>query len=250
VREIPVVVASHVDMKIFLSHRGRDKALVREFKRQLPAFLHVWLDEESLVWGGALTRSIRASIQTDVDFLLIFLDADALKSDWVRTELAWALEREVELDRTFVLPILLEAVPPKELPAGLSDRLWLSLGDQSSDAVESLARQATTRLLQLVIETYSAASRGAARSSLVRELSLLSEGQSRILKHVQRGTSKGGELTESRIRSEMRYEHARAELYYRLETLVLSGFLAKQRASDAEEWRYSLSDAYRSLVGG
>ena len=65
-------------MRIFLSHRSRDKALVREFRSLLPRFLDTWLDEESLSWGDSFPAELRSSIQSGVDFLLIFLDNEAL----------------------------------------------------------------------------------------------------------------------------------------------------------------------------
>ena len=40
-------------MKIFLSPRSRDKALVREFRSLLLKFLDTWLDEDSLSWGDS-----------------------------------------------------------------------------------------------------------------------------------------------------------------------------------------------------
>src|SRR5262245_36729521 len=142
-------------MRIFLSHRSHDKALVREFKALLPSFLDTWLDEESLAWGDSFPTELKSAIQSGVDFLIIFLDDDALGSDWVRQELEWALERERELKRTFVLPILLEDVAPEKLPVGLSGRLHLRLNDFSHASVEALAGQATLKLFQLVIQSYA-----------------------------------------------------------------------------------------------
>lgn len=71
----------------------------------LPHFLDSWLDEESLSWGESLPARLKATIQSGVDLLIIFLDNDALSSEGVNQELEWALEREKELNRIFVLPI-------------------------------------------------------------------------------------------------------------------------------------------------
>ena len=72
----------------------------------------------SLSWGDAFPAELRSSIQSGVDFLIIFLDNDALSSEWVKQELNWAIEREKELKRTFILPILLEEVASEKLPHG------------------------------------------------------------------------------------------------------------------------------------
>jgi hypothetical protein len=142
-------------MRIFLSHRSRDKALVREFRSQLPSFLETWLDEESLSWGDSFPTELKLSIQSGVDFLIIFLDNDALSSEWVKQELEWAIEREKELKRTFVLPILLPEVASENLPAGFSERLYLRLSDFSLASVNSLANRASLKLFQLVVESFS-----------------------------------------------------------------------------------------------
>ena len=48
-------------MKIFLSHRSRDKPLVNDFKQLLPPFLNPWLDDESLAWGISLETELRST---------------------------------------------------------------------------------------------------------------------------------------------------------------------------------------------
>ena len=78
-------------MKIFLSHSGRDQALVREVKGLLPSFLNTWLDEDSLCWGYSLRVQLKSTIQSGIDFLLIFLNTDPLSSNWVMQELEWAM---------------------------------------------------------------------------------------------------------------------------------------------------------------
>ena len=142
-------------MKIFLSHCSENKPLVREFKNKLPIFLNTWLDEESLSWGDAFPTELEKTIKSEVDFLVIFLDKDGLKSTWVTRELAWAIQREHELKRTFILPILLPEVTSDSLPDGLSDRLSLRLDDFKQDSVEELAKKATMSLFQLVVKSYS-----------------------------------------------------------------------------------------------
>ena len=142
-------------MKIFLSHRSRDKPLVNDFKELLPSFLNPWLDDESLMWGISLETELRSTIQSGVDFLVIFLDKDALRSTWVRQELAWVIQRERELKRIFVLPVLLPEAVAEDLPPELSQRVFLQLADYGRASIESLARKATEKLFQLVVESYS-----------------------------------------------------------------------------------------------
>lgn len=142
-------------MKIFFSHQSKDKPLVREFKNKLPGFLDTWLDEEKLIWGDDYPDKLEKIIKSKVDFLFIFLDDDALSSEWVEKELKWAIKRERELNRTFILPILLPGVSSESLPAEFSDRLSLRLNDFHVDSVDELAKKAILNLFQLVVESFS-----------------------------------------------------------------------------------------------
>ncbi|MGK7899207.1 MAG: toll/interleukin-1 receptor domain-containing protein [Xenococcus sp. (in: cyanobacteria)] len=147
-------------MKIFLSHRSSNKPLVREFKEHLPNFLHTWLDEDSLSWADPLSKKLKHSIKSDVDFLIVFLDSETLKSNWVRKEIEWAIEREKELQRTFVLPIILEASLLQDenlnnLQFNLEERKYLTLKDFDKPSIKSLADETTLKLFDLVIKSLS-----------------------------------------------------------------------------------------------
>ena len=49
----------------------------------------------------------------------------------MKQELQWAIEREKELKRTFILPILLEEISPENMPTEFSTRLYLRLNDSA-----------------------------------------------------------------------------------------------------------------------
>lgn len=236
-------------MRIFLSHRSRDTALVREFKGLLPSFLETWLDEESLAWGVSFPTELKSAIQSGVDFLIIFLDDDALSSDWIKQELEWALERERELKRTFVLPILLEDVPPEKLPVGFSDRLHLRLNDFSHASVEALAGQATLKLFQLVIQSYSVLQLERPRpKSLIAIRDELTAGQAKLLGYVVERCRDGSEVTQHQIETDMGHSHPSSELYYRLELLIVQGFLAKRRIATLGQFDYRLTEDFRTQL--
>jgi hypothetical protein len=232
-------------MRIFLSHRSRDKALVREFRSLLPRFLDTWLDEESLSWGDSFPVALRSSIQSGVDFLIIFLDNDALSSKWVKQELEWAIEREKELKRTFVLPILLEEVASENLPAGFSERLYLRLSDFTRASVESLANRATLQLFQLVVESFSGLQLEIPRRESLNTIrDRLSAGQARLLGYVVQQCKGASEVTQREIESAMGQAHSPPELYYRLEALIAQGFLLKRRIAADGLFSYRLSDDF------
>jgi hypothetical protein len=236
-------------MRIFLSHRSRDKALVREFKDQLPRFLDTWLDEESLSWGESFPVKLRSTIQSGVDFLIIFLDKDALRSEWVKQELEWALAREKELKRTFVLPIMFEEVPAENLPVGFLERLQLRLSDFSRASVEALAERATLALFKLVAESFSSLQLEIPRRKSLREIrDELSAGQARLLGCLVQQRSDVGEITQREIEAAMGQSHSSAELFYRLESLIAQGFLAKRRIAEEGQFCYRLSVEFEAEV--
>ena len=230
-------------MRIFLSHCSRDKPLVREFRSLLPRFLDTWLDEDSLSWGVFFPPELRSRIQSGVDFLIIFLDNDALSSEWVKKELKWAIEREKELKRTFVLPILLPKVASENLPDGFSERLYLQLSDFTHAAVESLANIATLQLFQLVVESFSGLQLEIPpRESLGTIRAALSAGQAKLLGYVVERCKGASEVTQREIESAMGQSHSPSELFYRLELLIEQGFLLKLRRWEDGQFSYRLSD--------
>lgn len=234
-------------MKIFLSHSSRDQALVREVKELLPSFLNTWLDEDSLCWGDSFPAQLKSTIQSGIDFLLIFLDTHALNSNWVMQELDWAMQRERELKRIFVLPILLEDA---NLPAGLSDRLSLKLSDQKRSSVDDLAKRITMSLFQLVIQSYSSLQLEVpSRKSLISLRDELTAGQAKLLGYLVEKGKDGSEIAQRQIEQEMGYSHASAELYYRLESLIQQGFVHKRRIAADGQFSYALTEEFRSQMG-
>jgi TIR domain-containing protein len=190
-------------MRIFLSHRSRDKALVREFRAILPTFLNVWLDEDSLSWGESFPAELKSTIQSGIDFLIIFLDKDALKSKWLMQEVDWAIQRERELKRTFILPIVLEMDASDELPAGFSERISLRLSDFSHSSVEELAKRATMKLFQLVVESYSSLQLEVpSRKSLISVRDELSAGQAKLLGYLVEKIKNVSEISQRQMSRE------------------------------------------------
>jgi hypothetical protein len=127
-------------MKIFLSHSSRDRALVREIRDYLPKHIKTWLDEDDLLVADDLKVSIKSAIEEEADFVVIFLAREAIKSDWVKQELEWALEREKKIGRTFVLPVLVEDIWDEVEPEEFRRRKYLKCLDQSKEGVRNCAQ--------------------------------------------------------------------------------------------------------------
>lgn len=113
--------------KVFISYSSVDRPfaerIVADFKRH---GIHVWYDAWEMKVGDSLTRKIQDGIQ-ESSYLAIVLSPNSVKSRWVRVELQAALNKEIERDSVFVLPILYKKC---DLPAFLSDKIY---ADFSSD---------------------------------------------------------------------------------------------------------------------
>lgn len=133
-------------MRIFVSHSGRDKALVRDLRNHLPPWIKTWIDEERLLFGSELSPSLKDAIDSEVDYVVLLFGRDAADSPWVRQEIGWALQREEQLERAFLLPILLEPVRERLAEFGLAGRLTLELTDFTADGTRLLAEKLINHL--------------------------------------------------------------------------------------------------------
>jgi hypothetical protein len=139
-------------MKLFLSHSSRDKALVREIKSKLPAFIETWLDEKDLTVGAALEESINQAIQDEADYVVVFFDREAINSKWVQKEISWAMTREKELGRIFIIPILLDDSWKNIRPVSFKKRFYLMCLDQSEFGIKSFVEKFTYQFFKLACE--------------------------------------------------------------------------------------------------
>jgi|GEM_PF-1143854 len=140
-------------MRVFISHSHQEKPLVRELEKGFHRVLRSWIDEERLHFGCELGEELRNAIDTQVDCFLLLLDHTAVDSEWVRQEVSWALEREAQLRRPFLVPVLLDEVRHRFSELGLSEeRLAIRLPDREKDGVRLLAERISDHLIGLMSE--------------------------------------------------------------------------------------------------
>jgi hypothetical protein len=94
-------------MRLFISHAWEDKKLALELAN-LPSFVHAWVDIQELASGQALDPTIKTAIE-DSHVFAVLISRISLTKDWVAKEIEWALERETQKDRVFVLPIVIDS---------------------------------------------------------------------------------------------------------------------------------------------
>jgi len=138
-------------MHIFLSHSSKQKPLVREIKHHLPEYLGSWIDEDKLLFGDNVSDSIEASIRSDMDYVLLFIDEHAAQSPWVTKELAWTLQTEKITGRTILLPIVIDEHALRSIGnIELQNRKHLRLRDFLESSVRALADSIASELFALV----------------------------------------------------------------------------------------------------
>ena len=138
-------------MQIFLSHSSKQKPLIREVKSYFPSHLNAWLDEEKLLFGDSVPKTLEETIKRDSDYVLLFIDRNAAESGWVYKELHWALQAEKDSERIILLPIVVEdEALGKMLSDEIKDRKHLRLDSFRSDGVKTLAERIVTELFALI----------------------------------------------------------------------------------------------------
>ena len=162
-------------MKVFLSHASPSKPLVRRVAAALPPHVECWLDQDEMGPGQKFPARIEAGIRTGCDFLVVFVDENALDSDWVKREVALGLQRQRDLQRPFVVPVLLGDVHARMHELGLPADEWLYLDarrhdDAALDATGKALRDELFKHASELVERLRVADRRALVDQFAAEL--------------------------------------------------------------------------------
>jgi hypothetical protein len=162
-------------VKVFLSHASESKPRVRRLTQGLPRHVEVWLDADELEAGQKFPQHIERGIREECDFVLVFVDGHALDSPWVRRETAQALQRQADLQRSFVLPVLLDDVCERMAELGLDAEqlIYIDARDASDDGVARGGQLIAAELFKLasrLVESLRSADRRALIDGFASEL--------------------------------------------------------------------------------
>jgi SAM-dependent methyltransferase len=136
-------------MRVFLSHSSRNKPLLREIIGYFPPFIAALLDEEQLAPGDPIETTIRENID-NADYVVLFIDTEAVASNWVQLEIDYAIEVERRSDRPILVPIVIDKEAWQHLqPESLRNRLFLEWKGPSRTDVRNLADQIWLNLCAL-----------------------------------------------------------------------------------------------------
>lgn len=90
---------------IFLSHNSIDKPFVEKLARDLERLgISVWYDKYEIKVGESILWKIDEGIR-ESEYLGIVISREAWESEWVKTEISSAWQKQVEQRGNFILPI-------------------------------------------------------------------------------------------------------------------------------------------------
>lgn len=115
----------HEKKSIFLSHNRHDKPFVkRVFKELVKREVRCWFAEAEILPGDSLIEKIEKGI-SEIDYLVVFVSEDSIKSPWVKKELNVALTREIGGHPVKVIPIMIGSLTDDKIPPMIADKYYI-----------------------------------------------------------------------------------------------------------------------------
>lgn len=135
-------------MKIFLSHKGADKPLVRSYKKTLEVLgFDVWLDEDSMPAGTALHRGILQGFK-DSCAAIFFITPNYKDEGFLETEVNYAITEKMNKgDRFAIITLVFSDDNGKvgEVPELLKTYVWKRPSD-SLEAIQEIVKALPVKL--------------------------------------------------------------------------------------------------------
>ncbi|MGD8778278.1 MAG: toll/interleukin-1 receptor domain-containing protein [Ignavibacteria bacterium] len=139
-------------MRIFFSHNSRDKPLLREIKNYFPNYIPIWMDEDKIIAGEDLFMKIKKEITINSDLIVFFFSIEALSSKWVLREVRWALEQEKNINRLFILPVILDEECKDKLPSEFMYRKYLTCTNFTTSEVQKFSALLYNELFEMTLK--------------------------------------------------------------------------------------------------
>lgn len=122
--------------KVFISHSSVDKPVARKILSRLEANnINVWLDDKDIKLGDPILDSIEEGLEAS-DYCLALISNNSVNSGWVKKELRMAVNKEIEVDKAFILPIKIDDCM---VPKFLQTKKYVTLNKSRSNLEEIAA---------------------------------------------------------------------------------------------------------------
>ncbi len=129
--------------KIFISHSTKDKSFVKKLAIDLlVADFSVWYDDWEMDYGQSLLDKIFEGIDEST-YLAIVLTENSVNSDWVKRELNAAIEKENQLKRPFIIPIIASKC---QVPLKIADRIYADFSGSYMKELDKLIYRLKSKL--------------------------------------------------------------------------------------------------------
>jgi len=116
----------------------------------------VWIDEFELLGGADVESELQSAVVNSCDYFIVFIDDHSVESEWVHKEIGWALARERELGRPFLLPVVVDQSALGRLATDeVARRKYLTLADFTDASIRALAQSITSEVLQWLSQYFS-----------------------------------------------------------------------------------------------
>lgn len=153
------------EMRIFVSHSSAMTPFIRSLREHFPDALRLWIDVDRMVVTDRITNTLRNTIQSHSDYVLLFVDQHAARSSWVQKEIEWALEEETLHERVILIPVVVDIAAWEALPVTiLKDRKYTHCSHNTDPALA--AKLIVADLLALLWRELAVARRPQISSSL------------------------------------------------------------------------------------
>jgi len=142
-------------MKIFLSHKGKDKQRVRAYKEFLKTLgFDVWLDEESMPAGTALHRGIKQGF-LDSCAAIFFITPNYVDKGFLETEINYAIEEKQKKNDSFSIITLVfeENGEIGQVPELLKTYVWKQPSNDL-EAIQEIIKALPLRLGKISFKDY------------------------------------------------------------------------------------------------
>lgn len=122
--------------KIFLSHKGVDKPLVRDYKKTLETLgFEPWLDEDSLIAGKELERGLLQGFKESCA-AVFFITSNFVDENFLATEVNYAIgEKRLKGDKFSIITIVL---PTSQQNFSIPELLKIYVWKQPSTDLEAI----------------------------------------------------------------------------------------------------------------
>ena len=129
---------SNTSARVFLCHASQDKGVVNYIASALrEEGIDYWLDTEQIHVGEDFIQRIEEGI-AECRFIAVFLSSNfVLYGPWAKQEYKIALDKQIKLNHTSLLPILIEDC---DIPSMLSTRHYADMREDKEKGLQQLIR--------------------------------------------------------------------------------------------------------------